>query len=267
MDVILLSHTQHPISTARIEAPAGQAEKRGQKIIGVTKMSKRREHDRRTPQEIMNSEANDFKDEVRAAGEKEGGLYIIYEIAKKVKLKHEGEIRTEHPAFSVYIHVIESNLPIPASCYAPVFKFKRADCHAFASARTDKGDVFVGFPTPEEYYTLPDFDNKINADKVVVPDEGEQKELRATIGEYYLSSAFIQIFDDPKVFADFLVKFKKELNDFLDALQTYHELHPDMMEWGGFELHGATQKSSFDLRLVKGDGTLSSFTEGNVKTH
>jgi len=221
----------------------------------------------------LESKAQIFKTEIRANTKGEKQPYVLMEIAKKVKLKHEGKDRTENPAFTVYIRVIESNLPLPASVYNPVFMFKRG-CpfveNEHGTGIVDRGDVYVGSPSPGQYFTLPDFDNKINPDAVeaITNEKADAPDpIKWRIGEYYLTSAFIQIFASAKEADEFINKVKTELRQFLIDLDTFMKTRPEMVEWGGYEYHAVSKTFVKHTRLVSGDGSFASFTEGNVKKH
>jgi hypothetical protein len=227
---------------------------------------------------LLAGKVSEFRTKVRAAARAEHSLYVIMEVAKKVKLKHDGKDVTTKPIYTIYLNVTESNLPMPANMYNPVFMFQRGNRTVETIAGTgisDHGDKYVGCPSPGQYFTLPDFDNKINADAVEVREvmvetggvPGEEKAIKYVIGEHYLTSAFLQTFDDPLKANAFIVAVKTELHQFLADLQAYLDKHSVMVKWGGYEHHAVTKGASMEARLVDGDGSIASFTEGNIKKH
>jgi hypothetical protein len=227
---------------------------------------------------ILAGKVSDFRIKVRAAAKAEHSLYVIMEVAKKLKLKHDGKDVSERPVYTIYLNVTESNLPMPANMYNPVFMFVRGSQQVETEHGTgiiDKGDKYIGCPSPGQYFTLPDYDNKINADAVEVREvmvetggvPAAEKATEYIIGQYYLTSAFLQTFTDPVKADAFIVAVKTELRQFLSDLQRFLDTHPDMVKWGGYEHHAVTKGTAVEARLVDGDGSIASFTEGNIKKH
>jgi hypothetical protein len=227
---------------------------------------------------ILAGKASEFRTKIRAMAKVERSLYVIMEVAKKLKLKHDGKDVSERPVYTIYLNVNESNLPMPANMYNPVFMFERGNRTVETAAGTgitDHGDKYVGCPSPGQYFTLPDYDNKINADAVEVREvmvetggvPASEKATQYLIGQYYLTSAFLQTFTDPVKADAFIVAVKTELRQFLSDLQRFLDTHPDMAKWGGYEHHAVTKGATMEARLVEGDGSFASFTEGNIKKH
>src|SRR4030067_462172 len=128
-----------------------------------------------------------FKNIIRNKADHDRSFYAIVQILKKIKFKHKGTPTVDKPVFTVLFNVVESNLPIPANAYNPVFMFKRANPELVLTiggpgpdkwTPQESGDDYIGTPSPEQYLTLPDYDNNINSDAVV--ERGGKK----GIGDY-----------------------------------------------------------------------------------
>jgi len=201
----------------------------------------------------------DFKERMRRKA-KEGGYYIILEILRKVKFKHQGKVSFEQPAFTLLINVIESNMPMPANVHNPIFKFKRGSdiVTAFNADGTitakDGNDDYVGTPTPEEYFTLPDYNNVINADTPVKLVDGTHK-----LASHYLHSTFVKIFDKVEDADAFVTALLGEMERFLLELEAFVDQNEKFFEWEKLTMESVNPDGHNQITLAKGG---PSFTEG-----
>lgn len=197
-----------------------------------------------------------FKNTIRAEGDQNRSYYTVVEVLKKIKFKHKGKNAIEKPVFTVLFNVVESNLPMPANAYNPVFMFKRKNPELVNRdgkwVPRDEDDDYIGTPSPEQYFTLPDYDNGINADAVV------ERDGKKFIGELYLASMFLKTFDSGEVADAFIKQIMDDLQGFLAAITNYMTEKKDLFEWEGHNLMGATKVSTQMKLMFK---AVASFTE------
>ena len=209
----------------------------------------------------MTITVGDFKEKMRRRA-RDGGYYVIMEILRKVKFKHQGKVCFDTPAFTLLINVVESNLPLPANVHNPVFKFKRGSniVTAFNADGTitakDGKDDYVGTPTPEEYFTLPDYNNIINADVPSKQEDGTHK-----IGEHYIHSTFVKIFEKVEDADAFVEGMLGEVERFLNDLDAFKQLNEKYFEWEKFTMDSVNPEGHNQITLTKGG---PSFTEGRI---
>lgn len=220
---------------------------------------------------------SELKERVRMIVRRDGGFYAIYEVLKKVKFKNKGKVSFEKPLFSLLVHVVESNLPLPANTPNPIFMFKREKAIVVPDDKGDfqvfdGADEYCGMPTPEEYFTLPDWGNHINADlpeqvKLPTPVDDTPDPGRTLteyrIGLHYLSSMFVKQFESAEDADAFLAKMHKDLQVFLLDLEKFWQVNEKSIGWGKMWTHGTT-KSLTDT--VSNDVMIPSFTEGKGRT-
>lgn len=205
-------------------------------------MSKRDE-----PNNEIRSAGAKFRNMVRTSVKTTNGFYVVMEIMKKVKFKHNGEMRLKNPAFTLLVNVVESNLPMPANNYNPIFKFKRKLRKPEEMESAPEETEYVGIATPDEYFTMPDLDNLVNSDK--------------ERGEFYLASGFTRVFDDGLKADSFLDEMMIDLQDKLNALEKFMNDNRKMLEWESYGLGGVTDMFKNRVVLLKGGGTIISFLE------
>jgi len=199
-----------------------------------------------------------FKNTIRGRAQEDKSFYVTVEILKKIKFKHDSNIAVDKPVFTVLFNAFQSDLPIPANMYNPVFMFKRANPELinkdgkWIPQGTD--DDYVGTPSPEQYFTLPDFDNGINAD-AIIPNPNKEG---GRIGDFYLASMFLKTFESAEVADDFIKRVMKDLEAFLTAMTKYMIEKKALFEWEGYNYMGATKGRS-EIRLMH--KAVASFTE------
>jgi hypothetical protein len=197
-----------------------------------------------------------FRNIVRGKAREERSFYATVEVLKKMKFKHGGKTTVDKPVFTVLFNVIESNLPMPANAYNPVFMFKRTNPELVQKdgkwVPQGENDDYIGTPSPEQYFTLPDYDNGINADAVI------ERDGKKVIGDYYLASMFLKTFESAEVADDFIKRVMKDLEAFLAAMTNYMTEKKTLFEWEGYHLAGATKATS-EIKLIH--TTVASFTE------
>ena len=212
-----------------------------------------------------------IKESTRAIIRRDGGFYVVVEILKKVKFKDRGVVNFDKPVISVLVHVIESNLPMPANTYNPIFMFKR-ECNVVkkvvdAFEVTDGNDTYIGMPTPEEYFTLPDFGNHINAD---VPIEVETQNKTPAgyvvtenkIGLHYVTANFVQRFESVEVADAFLTQMEKDIAGFLVSLEKFWKGNVKLLSWSKLWTIGVTKGGA---ESECSNVMIPSFTEGKGK--
>lgn len=225
----------------------------------------RHHRDRESPDKLTVT-VTDFKEKMRKKARETEGYYVIMEILRKVKFKHQGKVSFEKPAFTLLVNVVESNLPMPANVYNPVFKFKRGTNIVKLKPdgtieAADEKDDYVGTPTPEEYFTLPDYNNAINSDEPVKNEDGTVK-----LGEHYIHSTFVKIFDKPEEADAFILALVSEVERFVADISSFVEQNDKLFEWERFTMNGISDEGQNEITILKGGkanrGTVISFTEG-----
>ncbi|VVB53417.1 Uncharacterised protein [uncultured archaeon] len=205
-----------------------------------------------------------FKIETVERAKRDGNFYVILKVLKKIKYKYKGKTNFEKPLFAMLVDISESNLPMPANAYNPVFMFKRQSTRSDSEGKPigdSDGDEYAGTPTPEDYFTLPDISNAINSDAPVASAD----KMTYDIGLHYLSSVFLQNFDNPEAADLFLNKVVADVERFLKDLSDYVERNQKTFDWESLSYNGSTRNVSKSVTVVKGMGTVVSFSEGRAK--
>ena len=146
------------------------------------------------------------------------------------------------------------------SPHNPIFKFKRGSdiVTAFNADGTitakDGNDDYVGTPTPEEYFTLPDYNNVINADTPVKLVDGTHK-----LASHYLHSTFVKIFDKVEDADAFVTALLGEMERFLLELEAFVDQNEKFFEWEKLTMESVNPDGHNQITLAKGG---PSFTEG-----
>lgn len=162
----------------------------------------------------------------------ESEFFMVTTIALKPKLKVYGVIRRDKPFYCVMVRVNQSNLPVPTMLYNPVFKMKRLD---LKDPFAPKKQQYIGITSPEDFFTLPDFTNTVNAD--------EDENGKLVIKEYYADSIFTQYFDSAKDANFFIDQLLDDLRLFLLELANFIKEKDfwEMLDWEGSYLAGVTK--------------------------
>lgn len=156
-----------------------------------------------------------FRALIRNLSARDGGIYYtVLNIRKRIHFKKDGIVYTI-PKVLLDITIVESNLPMPANVYNPVFKYRRDNKENPLDATKVS---YVGLPTPEEYFTLPEgVDNQIN--KSDPP------------GDYFLTPGFLKWFEDMESADGFLTTMADQIKIFLCELQEFVEANKKYFDW------------------------------------
>lgn len=194
----------------------------------------------------INEIIKDYSTEMKQRALNESSeFFVILTIAKKPKFKVYGKIRWNPPFYCIMVDTNRSNLPLPANVYNPYFKMRRTDMKEPFNNELQK---YVGITSVDEYFTLPDFSNRINSDEQV--------------GEFYATSAFTEVFDSSKQADFFISNLLDELRKFLNELANFikDDQRKELTEWEGTYLAGVT-KAWVDHEQILVYPLVSSFME------